>query len=86
MDPSIECASNGATWIRDCLIDSSAMSRALDRLRLECRSGLRHFSALGIAVPLEQVRSVESDILRLEAELDSDRCSIADTGPLPEAD
>jgi hypothetical protein len=70
MDQSIGETRNGATWIRDCLIDGAAMARALDRLQLECRSGIRHFSAMGIAVPLEHVQSVESDLSRLEAELD----------------
>jgi len=70
MDLSIGDARNGATWIRDCLIDGSAMSRAIDRLQVECRSGIRHFSAIGVAVSLDKAQSVESDLLRLEAELD----------------
>jgi len=70
MDLSIGDARNGATWIRDCLIDGSAMSRAIDRLQGECRSGIRHFSAIGVAVSLDKAQSVESDLSRLEAELD----------------
>jgi hypothetical protein len=70
MDLSIGDARNGATWIRDCLIDGSAMSQAIDRLQGECRSGIRHFSAIGVAVSLDKAQSVESDLLRLEAELD----------------
>jgi hypothetical protein len=70
MDPSIGDARNGATWIRDCLIDGSAISHAIGRLQGECRSGIRHFSAIGVAVSLDKAQSVESDLLRLEAELD----------------
>ena len=70
MEPSIGDTRNGATWIRDCLIDSAAMARALHRLQLECRNGIRHFSAIGTTVSLDQAQSVESDILRLEAEHD----------------
>jgi hypothetical protein len=70
MDLSIGGAQNGATWIRDCLIDGSAMSRAIDRLQGACPSGIRHFSAIGVAVPLDKAQSVESDLLRLEAELE----------------
>jgi hypothetical protein len=70
MDLSIEDARNGATWIRDCLIDGSAMLQAIDRLQGECRSGIRHFSAIGVTVSLDKAQSVESDLLRLEAELE----------------
>jgi len=59
-----------ATWIRDCLIGGSAMSRAIDRLQGECQSGIRHFSAIGVAVPLDKAQSVESDLCALEAELE----------------
>ena len=62
---------NGATWIRDCLIDGAAIARAFDRLQVQCCTGIRHFSAIGIAVPLDQVKSVESELLHLEGELDS---------------
>jgi hypothetical protein len=56
--------------MRDCLIDGSAMSQAIRRLQGECRSGIRHFSAIGVAVPLDKAQSVERDLLRLEAELE----------------
>lgn len=67
----MEDARNGATWIRDCLIDGAAIARAFDRLQVQCCTGIRHFSAIGIAVSLDQVKSVESELLRLESELDS---------------
>ena len=70
MDQSIGDNRNGVTWIRDCLIDGSAMSRAIDRLQVECRSGIRHFSAIGVAVSLDKAQSVENNLLRLEAELE----------------
>jgi hypothetical protein len=81
MDLSIENARNGATWIRDCLIDGSAMSRAIDRLQEECRSGIRHFSAIGVAVSLDKAESVESDLLRLEAELDVGGFAVPSSAP-----
>ena len=81
MDLSIGDAPNGATWIRDCLIDGSAMSRAIDRLQVECRSGIRHFSAIGVAVSLDKAQSVESDLLRLEAELDAGGFSVPFSAP-----
>ena len=71
MNLSTEDTSNGATWIRDCLIDGAAIARASDRLQAQCCTGIRHFSAIGVAVSLDQVKSVEGEVLRLEAELDS---------------
>jgi hypothetical protein len=71
MDLPTGDARNGATWIRDCLIGASAMAQAFDRLQAQCRIGIRHFSAIGIAVSLDQVESVERELLRLEAGLDS---------------
>jgi hypothetical protein len=79
MDLFVADAPNGATWIRDCLIDGSAMSQAIDRLHKECRSGIRHFSAIGVAVSLDEAQAVESELSRLEAELDADGSAV----PLP---
>jgi len=70
MDLSIGDARNGATWIRDCLIDGSAMSRAIDRLQVECRSGipaLQRDWSRGVA---GQGAVRGERLLRLEAELD----------------
>lgn len=57
---------NGATWVRDCLLASPELSRAVDRLQRDCRHGIRHFSAIGRAVSLDQVNSMEAEISRLE--------------------
>ena len=66
MDESATDVRNGATWIRDYLLDAPAMARAADRLQTSCRLGIRHLSAIGIAVPLDQVKTVEVEIARLE--------------------
>lgn len=58
---------NGATWIRDCLLDSSEIAKAISRLELSCRDGIRHFSAIGAAVPLGQAKNMESEISRSES-------------------
>jgi hypothetical protein len=63
---------NGASWIRDCLLDSPEMAEAIDRLKTGCRAGIRHFSALGRAVPLDQARKMEIEISRLESEADAE--------------
>lgn len=68
MDESTADVRNGATWIRDCLLDAPAMARALNRLQTSCRLGIRHFSAIGIAVPLDQVKTVEAEISRVEGQ------------------
>jgi hypothetical protein len=81
MDLFIGDARNGATWIRDCLIDDSAMSQAIERLQAECRSGVRHFSAIGVAVSLDKAQSVESELLRLEAELDAGAIAVPFSAP-----
>jgi hypothetical protein len=57
---------NGAGWIRDCILDAAAMARAVDRLHLHCREGVRHFSAIGKAFPLSQARDMERSLSRLE--------------------
>ena len=65
-----ECAErNGATWIRDCLLDGAEMAKAIERLESDCRDGIRHFSALGRSVPLNQVGAMQSEISRLDDDL-----------------
>ena len=70
MDASTAEARNGATWIRDCLLNAPAMARALERLQMDCQLGIRHFSAIGISVPLDRVETMETEISRLESERD----------------
>jgi hypothetical protein len=70
MDASTAEARNGATWIRDYLLNASAMARAVERLQMDCQLGIRHFSAIGMSVPLDQVKTVETEISRLESERD----------------
>jgi len=62
---------NGAGWIRDCILDVDAMARAVDRLQLHCRDGVRHFSAIRKAVPLSQAREMEKS-LRLSDDEEGD--------------
>ncbi len=59
---------NGATWIRDCLLQRREIERAADRLQVHCAAGIRHFSAIRRAVPLDQAKSVEVELSRLEEE------------------
>jgi hypothetical protein len=66
MDAWMADVRNGATWIRDCLLDNPEMVKAGDRLQMDCRDGIRHFSAIGKAVPLDQARTMEIEICRLE--------------------
>jgi hypothetical protein len=66
METFIGNVRNGATWIRDCLLDSPELLSAIDRLQRDRRNGIRHFSAIRRAVPLEQVRKMEAEISRLE--------------------
>jgi hypothetical protein len=68
MEESIANERNGATWIRDCLLDSAEIARAVDRLQLTCRDGIRHFSAVGMTVPLNEARKMEGEIFRYENE------------------
>ena len=70
MDASTAETRNGATWIRDCLLDAPAMAKALERLQMDCQLGIRHFSAIGISVPLDRVETIETEISRLESERD----------------
>ena len=70
MDASTAEARNGATWIRDYLLNAPAMARAVERLHMNCQLGIRHFSAIGISVPLDQVNTIETEISRLESERD----------------
>ena len=70
LDGTTAEARNGATWIRDCLLDAPAMARALERLQMNCQLGIRHFSAIGISVPLDRVGTVETEISRIESERD----------------
>ena len=69
---SIVSEPNGAGWIRDCILDAAAMARAVDRLHRDCRDGVRHFSAIGRAVPLSQAREMEKSISRLEDDADDE--------------
>jgi hypothetical protein len=61
---------NGVTWIRDCLLDGPEIVRASHRLRENSRKGIRHFSSIGKAVPLEQAKTVESELSRQEKDED----------------
>jgi hypothetical protein len=63
---------NGATWIRDCLLGSPEMAKACHRLHENSPKGIRHFSSIGKAVPLEQAGSVEIEISRLEKDEERD--------------
>jgi hypothetical protein len=72
MDEFVSDLRNGASWTRDCLLDELRMTEACHRLQTECRGGLRHFSALGRAVPLDQARKMEIEISRLESEADAE--------------
>ena len=72
MDSHIEDAINGASWTRNCLLGGEVLARALERFQSQCPTGLRHFSAIGVAVPLDQAQSMESEISRLEDELGAD--------------
>jgi hypothetical protein len=70
MDEFVSDVRNGASWTRDCLVDAPRMAEACDRLQTQCPGGIRHFSALGRAVPLDQARKMEIEISRLENEAD----------------
>jgi hypothetical protein len=48
------------------------MAEACDRLQAQCSGGIRHFSALARAVPLDQARKMEIEISRLESEADAE--------------
>jgi len=72
MDEFVSDVRNGASWTRDCLVDAPRMAEACDRLQTQCPGGIRHFSALGRAVPLDQARKMEIEISRLENEADVD--------------
>jgi len=61
---------NGATWIRDCLLKDPGLGKAVERLEIDCRDGIRHFSATGKAVPLDEAKTMEIEISRLEDEED----------------
>ena len=37
---------------------------------MDCQLGIRHFSAIGISVPLDRVETIETEISRLESERD----------------
>jgi hypothetical protein len=70
MDALMADVRNGATWIRDCLLESQEMVRAIDKLRVDCQEGIRYFSAIGKAVPLNQAKTMEIEIGRLEDKWD----------------
>ncbi|HEV3018598.1 MAG TPA: hypothetical protein VGY49_06235 [Burkholderiaceae bacterium] len=61
---------NGVTWIRDCLLDNPEIASACHRLRESSPKGIRHFSSIGRAVPLEQAKIVEIELSRLEKDED----------------
>lgn len=63
---------NGATWIRDCLLGGPEIAQAIGRLELNCRDGVRHFSAIGLAVPLSEAKKKESEISRSESEIEEE--------------
>ena len=69
MDSAITENRNGASWIRDCLVDQRLMAQASDRLNADCKTGIRHFSAIRAAVPLDQASVVERQIARFEDEV-----------------
>jgi hypothetical protein len=60
---------NGATWIRDYLLGGAELARASERLQLNCRDGIRHFSSVGMTVPLNQVGAMETELFRLEEDI-----------------
>jgi hypothetical protein len=70
MDTFVSELPNGATWIRDCLLDRPEMVKACHRLRANSPKGIRHFSSIGKAVPLEQARSMEIELSRQERDED----------------
>ena len=72
MDEFVSDLRNGASWTRDCLLDPPRMAEACYRLQTQCPGGIRHFSALGRAVPLDQARQIEIEISRLESEADAE--------------
>lgn len=65
---------NGAAWMRDCLLNAPTMAGAVQRLQSHCRLGIRHFSAVRVAVPLDQVKKMEARIVELESALDRELC------------
>lgn len=71
MDEFVSDVRNGASWTRDCLLDPPRMAEAGDRLQTQCAGGIRHFSALGRAVPLDQARKMEIEISRMESDAES---------------
>ena len=66
MDALVTDLPNGATWIRDCLLDRPEMVKACNRLHENSPKGIRHFSSIGKAVPLEQAETMEVELSRLE--------------------
>jgi len=70
MDTFVSESPNGATWIRDCLLDRPELVRARQRLHESSSKGIRHFSSSGKAVPLEQAGRMETELSRLEKEED----------------
>ena len=59
-------AANGVTWMRDCLLESGEIARAIDRMQARCSAGIRHFSEIGRVVPLDQVEKVALEISTAE--------------------
>lgn len=69
---------NGAAWMADCLLRQSEMARANERLGKDCRSGIRHFSAVRKTVSLEHARKLESEISGLEDDAALDQVLLKD--------
>jgi hypothetical protein len=57
---------NGVSWMRDCLLGSGEIARAIDRIQGRCPAGIRHFSEIGRAVPLDQAERVALEISTAE--------------------
>jgi hypothetical protein len=70
MDAFVTELPNGATWIRDCLLDGPKMAQACHRLHENSPKGIRYFSSIGKTVLLEQARSIELELSRREKEED----------------
>jgi hypothetical protein len=70
MDAFVTKPANGVTWMRDCLLENPEMVKACDRLHENSHTGIRHFSSIRRAVPLEQAGNMEIELSRMEREED----------------
>lgn len=66
MDTWAAEAANGVTWMRDCLLESGEIARAIDRIQACSSIGIRYFSEIGRVVPLDQVEKVALEISKAE--------------------